>query len=196
MRHRGELLAPCCGSCGIFECDASTQSQHDDGEDAGGDERVGGDDEHAGPTTSGDRPDAVDLDAWDPSIWAGQGSHRAGQAADDLPAVSDLDDGELSLTAHPARQVETFSVFCMEDPSPSPRRAWGPSLTQQQLLEARYSASICGDAVIALGQHGMSSPVPTGTSAASISCSAEPELEVIDFSSSDAVLEAQLSVAS
>jgi hypothetical protein len=168
----GEMSSHACGSSGIFECDASTRSQHDAGEDAGGDE-------HAGPTTSGDHPDAVDLDAWDPSISAGLGTHGAGQEAEDPTAVSDLDDGEFSLTAQPARRVENFPVLCTEDPSSSPRRAWDPSLAEQQLLEARLATPICRDAVIALGQHGMGSPAPMDTSAASISCSAESDLEVI-----------------
>jgi hypothetical protein len=176
----GEMSSHVCGCCGIFEWDASNRSQLDVGEDAGGDE-------HAGPTTSGDYPDAVDLDAWDPSIWVRQGTQRARQAAEDPSAVSDLDDGEISLTAQPARRVENFLVFCTEDPSSFPRRAWEPSLAQQQLLEARYSTPICRDAVIALGQHGTGSPATAGTSAAAISSPAESELEVIDISSSDAV---------
>ncbi len=185
----GEMSTHGSGSSGIFECDASTRSRHDVGEDAGGDE-------HAGPTTSGDH------DAWNPSIWAGQGTHRAGQEAEDPTAVSDLDDGEFSLTAQPARRVENFPMLCTEDPSSSPRRAWDRSLAQQQLLEARHSTPICGDAVITQGQHGTGSPAPAGsparagTSAASISSPAESELEVIDISSSDAVLEVQLRVTS
>ena len=176
----GEMGSHACGCCGIFECEASTRSQLDNGEHAGGDE-------HAGPKTSGDHPDSVDLDAWDPSIWVEQGTQRAGQAAEDPTAVSDLDDGEISLTAQPARRVENLLVFCTEDPSSFPRRAWDPSLAQQQLLEARYSTPICRDAVIALGQHGTGSPAPAGTSAAAILSPAESELEVIDISSSDAL---------